>query len=61
MGYIKIPDGVTKTLDKTIKDFIWGTTQERRKIHLIGWDCHPSKGVGEPGFLKKWPPETKSF
>lgn len=38
MSYIKIPEATTKTLDKTVRDFIWGSTQERRKMHLLSWD-----------------------
>lgn len=38
MSYIKIPDAVTKILDKTIRDFIWGSTQEWKRMHLLNWD-----------------------
>lgn len=38
MCNIRISEGITKILDKIIRDFIWGTTQERKKMHLIAWD-----------------------
>lgn len=31
MGYIRLPEGVTKTLDKITRDFIWSTTQDRKR------------------------------
>lgn len=37
MSYIRIPKRITKTIDKIIRDFIWGSTGEKRKMHLINW------------------------
>ncbi|CAN1798557.1 Putative ribonuclease H protein At1g65750 [Linum perenne] len=25
-------------IDKRIRNFIWGSTAEKRKIHLVGWE-----------------------
>lgn len=38
MSYIKISEGITKILDKTVRDFIWAITQEKKKMHLLNWD-----------------------
>lgn len=38
MSYIKLPKSIVKTLDKTIRDFIWGSTHERKGMHLLSWD-----------------------
>ncbi|CAN0830454.1 Putative ribonuclease H protein At1g65750 [Linum grandiflorum] len=35
-------------MDKKIRSFVWGSTQEQRKIHLISWDsiCRPKDQGG---------------
>lgn len=38
MSYIKLSESITKSLDKTIRDFIWGTTQEKKQMHFLDWD-----------------------
>lgn len=25
-------------LDKISRDFLWGTTQEKKKMHMVGWN-----------------------
>ncbi|CAA7057594.1 unnamed protein product [Microthlaspi erraticum] len=38
MSSIRLPESTTKALDRVSRDFIWGSTPETRKQHLIGWD-----------------------
>lgn len=38
MQYISIPFRTTYSINKIQRDFSWGTSTEKRKIHLIGWD-----------------------
>ncbi|KAL8142510.1 hypothetical protein V2J09_015542 [Rumex salicifolius] len=35
-----IPRIVCDDIDKMIKGFVWGTTSERRRVHLLSWDVH---------------------
>lgn len=37
MHYIKLPASITKIIDKIQRNFIWGTTDEK-KIHLLSWN-----------------------
>lgn len=48
MSSIKLPESTTKSLDHLSRDFIWGSTTENRKQHLIGWDkvCLPKAEGG---------------
>lgn len=54
-GYIlqatHIPISVCKAAEKICRDFIWGTTADKRKCHLVGWDkiCR-AKSEGGLGF-----------
>lgn len=34
----KLPSTVTNRIDKIQRNFIWGTTNVKRKLHLISWD-----------------------
>lgn len=45
-----LPTTVLHELDKIVRDFLWGSTPEARKLHLVGWDslCSP-KSVGGLG------------
>lgn len=38
MSYIKLPKKTTKDLVKITRDFIWGSSQEKKKMHLMKWD-----------------------
>ncbi|KAK4733747.1 hypothetical protein R3W88_008008 [Solanum pinnatisectum] len=38
MQYIKLPAKLISTIHRTQRDFVWGTTAENRKIHLLHWD-----------------------
>ncbi|XP_057418408.1 uncharacterized protein LOC130712598 [Lotus japonicus] len=46
-----IPLGVCKEVEKLCRNFIWGSTVEKRKCHLISWEtiCSP-KDCGGLGF-----------
>ena len=32
-----LPVQVCEKLDKINRDFLWGSTNERRKMHMVGW------------------------
>lgn len=32
-----LPVHLCDKLDKINKDFLWGNTSEKRKLHLVGW------------------------
>ena len=38
-----LPYSTCERLDALCRSFIWGSTREQRKIHLVGWDtvCRP--------------------
>lgn len=38
MHYISFPSRITTSIDKIQKNFIWGTTPEKKKMHLISRD-----------------------
>ncbi|KAK4724051.1 hypothetical protein R3W88_026830 [Solanum pinnatisectum] len=44
MQYINIPVGVLNKINKIQRDFIWGTTAEKRKMHLVGWNTITKEG-----------------
>ena len=33
-----LPVKVCNQIDKLIRDFLWGSTEEKRRLHLVGWD-----------------------
>ncbi|KAK3185175.1 hypothetical protein Dsin_032461 [Dipteronia sinensis] len=37
MQSIKLPSGIYKKLDKINRDFLWGSSADIRKMHLINW------------------------
>jgi len=53
MQFTLLPMNILKKIDKVQRDFIWGTTNEERKIHLINWltVCQP-KNMGGLGLHK---------
>ncbi|CAN0870549.1 Putative ribonuclease H protein At1g65750 [Linum grandiflorum] len=48
MQTVALPDQICVAIDKKIRSFVWGSTQEQRKIHLISWDsiCRPKDQGG---------------
>lgn len=38
MQYINLPTSVQKIIDKSQRNCMWGTTNSKRKMHLLGWD-----------------------
>lgn len=33
-----LPEGVCEAIDKKIRSFIWGSTDSKRRAHLVNWD-----------------------
>ncbi|CAA7053003.1 unnamed protein product [Microthlaspi erraticum] len=60
MSSVKLPESMTKRLDLS-RDFVWGSTEEKRKQHLVNWDkvCSPKEegGLG----IRKISPMNKAL
>ncbi|CAN1138871.1 Putative ribonuclease H protein At1g65750 [Linum perenne] len=43
-----IPIATCEAIDKRIRDFVWGSTDEASKVHLVAWDriCLPKEAGG---------------
>ncbi|KAG7552028.1 Reverse transcriptase domain [Arabidopsis thaliana x Arabidopsis arenosa] len=48
MSTIKLPASTLSKLDKISRDFLWGSSAEKRKIHLVSWKtvCRPKRDGG---------------
>lgn len=38
MQCVSIPTNLCNSIDKIIKDFLWGSSLEHRKMHLVNWN-----------------------
>lgn len=38
MRFIKLLSSTSNKINKIQRDFIWGTTAEKRKMHMLSWD-----------------------
>ena len=38
MQCISFPSNVCNSIDKIIRDFLWGSSPEHRKMHLVNWN-----------------------
>lgn len=38
MNYIKILESVAKSMDKIIREFLWGSSEDKKKLYLLNWD-----------------------
>ena len=38
MSLFKMPEGIAKTVDRLQSNFLWGDSEKRKKIHLVGWE-----------------------
>lgn len=53
MQTVLIPTSLCVQLDRIIRNFIWGSTDTSRKIHLLGWStCTMPKSEGALGLPK---------
>jgi len=43
MQMIKLPRTITKKIDQIQRNFIWGSTSEKRKLHMVKWKVVTSK------------------
>ncbi|KAG7558925.1 Ribonuclease H-like superfamily [Arabidopsis thaliana x Arabidopsis arenosa] len=52
MNTVLLPASTLEKLDKASRSFVWGTTQEKKKIHLMAWKrvCKP-KAAGGLGLM----------
>ncbi|CAN1128763.1 Putative ribonuclease H protein At1g65750 [Linum perenne] len=43
-----LPIETCNEIDKKIRNFVWGSTSEERKVHLISWEkvCTPTEKGG---------------
>nr|XP_011457336.1 PREDICTED: uncharacterized protein LOC105349397 [Fragaria vesca subsp. vesca] len=48
MQSVKLPMSICNTLDRLNMNFLWGHTEEKKKIHLVKWDtvCKPKRYGG---------------
>lgn len=53
ISYIRILEGVTKTIDKITRDFLWGSSAKKKKMYLFKWGTiTKSKDLGGLGLYK---------
>lgn len=45
MQYVKLPTTITKKIDQIQRNFIWGSTRDKRKLHMIDWKTLANKKV----------------
>ena len=38
MQGVALPSHLCEKLDKISRDFLWGTTKKKKKMHLVGWN-----------------------
>ncbi|KAK4707096.1 hypothetical protein R3W88_033345 [Solanum pinnatisectum] len=61
MQYIHLPKEITKKIDQIQRNFIWGTTSAKRKLHLIKWDTL-TKGKNNGGLgMQQSEPKNKAL
>jgi hypothetical protein len=43
-----LPSSICSELDKLNRNFLWGSSEDRKKMHMVGWDkiCQPKKDGG---------------
>ena len=55
MQPISIPAGACGRIDKLIRDFLWGSTNGKKRIHLLNWEIvTQSKKQGSLGIKSTW-------
>lgn len=40
--YIRIPSRITDSINKIQRDFVWESSNEKKKLHLLNWEIHTS-------------------
>lgn len=38
MQFVKLPNKILKTINKIQRNFIWGTTADKKKLHMLSWE-----------------------
>lgn len=38
MQFIKLPDKITKNINQTQRNYVWWSTIDKKKIHLVSWE-----------------------
>jgi ribonuclease HI len=43
-----LPSSICSELDKLNRNFLWGSSEDKKKMHMVGWDkiCQPKKDGG---------------
>ncbi|CAK8537008.1 unnamed protein product [Lathyrus sativus] len=56
LSFFKMPSAVSKEVNKILSDFLWGSVEERRKIHWVSWKkvCLP---IDKGGLGMKYLPD----
>ncbi|KAH0736458.1 hypothetical protein KY285_012165 [Solanum tuberosum] len=53
MQYIQVPVKINKLINRVQRNFVWGTNNEKKKMHLVSWDTNASlKADGGLGLQK---------
>jgi hypothetical protein len=59
MQYASIPKSICDEIEKIQRGFVWGDTEQGRKVHLIGWDMccqqkiHGGLGIKKPRIMNE--------
>lgn len=64
MQYTMLPPKTLKTIDQIQRNFLWGSTENRKKLHLVNWGIVTTpkqEGAGtKESSVKKYNPTSKS-
>ena len=49
-----LPKSVTQILDKLNRDFLWGSSPEAKKVHVVSWIEFPNRKVSGVSSRQSW-------